>query len=207
MSHNKPSRLRFAINLGNAVLAHLGETGKPAGITVELSHRLATRWGVSAEFVPYPAAGKVVADAGGEHWDIAFLAIDPAREATLRFTSPYITIQGTALVSVDSPCQSVADMDRPATTINVGQNAAYDLWLTRHLQHASLHRLPSSQEAIARQHAGVRVLADNFTEIQQAICVARADVDRFHAVNDALSEWRADGSLQALIAGHLGQAN
>ncbi|NGP68563.1 amino acid ABC transporter substrate-binding protein, partial [Klebsiella pneumoniae] len=24
---------------------------------------------------------------------------------------------------------------------------------------------------------------------------------------DALSEWRADGSLQALIAGHLGQAN
>ncbi|OUH24683.1 polar amino acid transport system substrate-binding protein [Klebsiella pneumoniae] len=43
MSHNKPSRLRFAINLGNAVLAHLGETGKPAGITVELSHRLATR--------------------------------------------------------------------------------------------------------------------------------------------------------------------
>ncbi|CDL10436.1 probable extracellular solute-binding protein [Klebsiella pneumoniae IS43] len=121
MSHNKPSRLRFAINLGNAVLAHLGETGKPAGITVELSHRLATRWGVSAEFVPYPAAGKVVADAGGEHWDIAFLAIDPAREATLRFTSPYITIQGTALVSVDSPCQSVADMDRPATTINVGQ--------------------------------------------------------------------------------------
>ena len=148
MSHNKPSRLRFAINLGNAVLAHLGETGKPAGITVELSHRLATRWGVSAEFVPYPAAGKVVADAGGEHWDIAFLAIDPAREATLRFTSPYITIQGTALVSVDSPCQSVADMDRPATTINVGQNAAYDLWLTRHLQHASLHRLPSSQEAI-----------------------------------------------------------
>ncbi len=194
MSHNKPSRLRFAINLGNAVLAHLGETGMPAGITVELSHRLATRWGVSAEFVPYPAAGKVVADAGGEHWDIAFLAIDPAREATLRFTSPYITIQGTALVSVDSPCQSVADMDRPATTINVGQNAAYDLWLTRHLQHASLHRLPSSQEAIdaflagegdmvagirqpleatARQHAGVRVLADNFTEIQQAICVAR----------------------------------
>lgn len=114
-------------------------------------------------------------------------------------------------------------MDRPATTINVGQNAAYDLWLTRHLQHASLHLLPSSQEAIdaflagegdmvagirqpleatARQHAGVRVLADNFTEIQQAICVARADVDRFHAVNDALSEWRADGSLLALIAGH-----
>ena len=227
MSEITSSRLRFAINLGNAVLAHLGETGEPAGLTVELSHRLATRWGVTAEFVPYPAAGKVVADAGGDHWDIAFLAIDPAREATLRFTPPYITIQGTALVRAGSPCQRVADMDRPATTINVGQNAAYDLWLTRHLQHASLNRLPSSQEAIdaflagegdmvagirqpleatARQHAGVRVLADNFTEIQQAICVARADVAGFNAVNDALSEWRADGSLEALIARQLGKA-
>lgn len=27
MSENTSSRLRFAINLGNAVLAHLGETG------------------------------------------------------------------------------------------------------------------------------------------------------------------------------------
>ena len=40
MSENTSSRLRFAINLGNAVLAHLGETGEPAGLTVELSHRL-----------------------------------------------------------------------------------------------------------------------------------------------------------------------
>ncbi len=227
MSAITPSRLRFAINLGNAVLAHPGENGEPTGITPELSHRLAQRWGVVAEFVTYPAAGKVVADAGGERWDIAFLAIDPAREATLRFTSPYITIQGTALVRAGSPCQSVADMDRPATTINVGQNAAYDLWLTRHLQHASLNRLPSSQEAIdaflagegdmvagirqpleatARRHPGVRVLADNFTEIQQAICVAQDDVVRFNAVNDALDEWRADGSLEALIARHLDKA-
>lgn len=29
MSENTSSRLRFAINLGNAVLAHLGETGSP----------------------------------------------------------------------------------------------------------------------------------------------------------------------------------
>ncbi len=61
MSDITPSRLRFAINLGNAVLAHPGERGVPTGITPELSHRLAKRWGVAAEFVTYPAAGKVVA--------------------------------------------------------------------------------------------------------------------------------------------------
>ncbi|MBR7244638.1 amino acid ABC transporter substrate-binding protein, partial [Klebsiella pneumoniae] len=36
--------------------------------------------------------------------------------------------------------------------------------------------------------------------------VARADVAGFNAVNDALSEWRADGSLEALIARQLGKA-
>ncbi|VTO23767.1 extracellular solute-binding protein [Klebsiella variicola] len=148
MSEITSSRLRFAINLGNAVLAHLGETGEPAGLTVELSHRLATRWGVTAEFVPYPAAGKVVADAGGDHWDIAFLAIDPAREATLRFTPPYITIQGTALVRAGSPCQSVADMDRPATTINVGAKRR----LRSVVNPSSAARQPESPSLLAGGH-------------------------------------------------------
>ncbi|STW22642.1 extracellular solute-binding protein [Klebsiella variicola] len=227
MSENTSSRLRLPLTWATRSWPISGRRGSPQVSPSSLAIGWRRAGASPPSFVPYPAAGKVVADAGGDHWDIAFLAIDPAREATLRFTPPYITIQGTALVRAGSPCQSVADMDRPATTINVGQNAAYDLWLTRHLQHASLNRLPSSQEAIdaflagegdmvagirqpleatARQHAGVRVLADNFTEIQQAICVARADVAGFNAVNDALSEWRADGSLEALIARQLGKA-
>lgn len=94
MSHNKPSRLRFAINLGNAVWPISGrqECPRASPSSSAIGWR---RAGASApNSFPYPAAGKVVADAGGEHWDIAFLAIDPAREATLRFTSPYITIRG-----------------------------------------------------------------------------------------------------------------
>lgn len=222
MSHNKPSRLRFAINLGNAVWPISGrqESQRASPSSSAIGWR---RAGASAPN-SFPILPRV------KWWltPVASTGILPFWPSIRRGSHPalYLALYhhpGTALVSVDSPCQSVADMDRPATTINVGQNAAYDLWLTRHLQHASLHRLPSSQEAIdaflagegdmvagirqpleatARQHAGVRVLADNFTEIQQAICVARADVDRFHAVNDALSEWRADGSLLALIAGH-----
>lgn len=94
MSAITPSRLRFAINLGNAVLAHPGENGEPTGITPELSHRLAQRWGVVAEFVTYPAAGKVVADAGGERWDIAFLAIDPARRRPCALLLPISPFRG-----------------------------------------------------------------------------------------------------------------
>jgi ABC-type amino acid transport substrate-binding protein len=94
MSDETLPTLRFAINLGNAVLASLTPDGQPAGITVELAKDIARHLHCRPEFITYPAAGKVVEDAGQDIWDIAFLAIDPKREDRLRFTSPYITIKG-----------------------------------------------------------------------------------------------------------------
>lgn len=106
MSDETLPTLRFAINLGNAVLASLTPDGQPAGITVELAKDIARHLHCRPEFITYPAAGKVVEDAGQDVWDIAFLAIDPKREDRLRFTSPYITIKGTLLVREQSDWRS-----------------------------------------------------------------------------------------------------
>lgn len=216
--------VRFAINLGNAVLATTTEQGEPGGITVELAKKIAARLHRVPQWVTYPAAGKVVEDTASDRWDIAFLAIDPKRAEQLYFTTPYITIQGTLLVKEGNSLHSVAGMDQPGVVINVGKNAAYDLWLSRNLQHATLNRLPSSQAAIdhflqgegdmaagirqplekaARETAGYRVLADNFTEIQQAICVAKQHIASFPFLGAWLAEWRQDGSLQHIIAEHI----
>jgi len=221
------SEIRFAINLGNAVLAKTLPDGAPGGITVEIAQKIATALGSVARFVTYPAAGKVVDDAQSDRWDIAFLAVDPKREEVLRFTQPYITIQGTLLVKANSAWQSVAQMDRPEIAINVGKGAAYDLHLTRQLQHASLNRLASSQEAIdaflrgegdmaagirqpleraAREHAGYRVLPDNFGAINQAICVPRQHQTRYEQIAQLLTQWQQDGSIQHIIDRHLADA-
>lgn len=219
--------LRFAINLGNAVLAKTLPDGRPGGITVDLARLIAARQGKTATFVTYPAAGLVVADATEECWDIAFLAIDPQREAILRFTAPYITIEGTVLVKAGSCWQSVKEMDQPGVVINVGKGAAYDLFLTRQLQHATLNRLPSSQAAIeaflrgegdlaagirqplaqaAAQNPGFRVLPDNFGQIFQAICVPHHHETLFAELSASLTEWQADGSLDRIIAQHLAES-
>lgn len=219
--------LRFAINLGNAVLARTLPDGAPGGITVEIAHKIAAALGRTARFVTYPAAGKVVGDAQNDRWDIAFLAVDPEREAVLRFTQPYITIQGTVLVKAESRWQSVEQMDRPDVVINVGKGAAYDLHLTRQLQHATLNRLASSQEAIdaflrgegdmaagirqpleraARERAGYRVLPDNFGAINQAICVPRSQAALCQQVTALLTLWQQDGSLQLIIDHQLADA-
>lgn len=226
MSDSAAAPLRFAINLGNAVLATEDEQGKPNGITVALATKIADSLGREPVFLTYSAAGKVVDDAGKDIWDIAFLAIDPKREALLRFTSPYITIQGTLLVRAQSHWQSVQEMDKAGVVINVGKNAAYDLWLTRELRAATLIRHDSSQDAIeaflngagemtagirqplektAREHPDFRVLPDNFTGIQQAICVAKSDVRWFPALATLLAQWQQEGVIDSLTEHALSQ--
>ncbi|WP_333849436.1 transporter substrate-binding domain-containing protein [Leclercia sp.] len=218
MSRIQP--LRFAINLGNAVLAKALPDGNPGGITVELAHRIAAEWGREAQLRTYPTAGKVVDDAQKGLWDIAFLAVDPQREEVLHFTQPYIQIQGTVLVNDSSPWHSVAQMDTTGVVINVGKGAAYDLHLTRELKNATLNRLASSQAAIdaflngegdmaagirqplaraAAEHPGYRVLPDNFGQINQAICVPRDNDERYQDLVALLTRWQAEGSVQQII--------
>lgn len=225
MSATEP--LRFAINLGNAVLAKTLPDGSCGGITVELAKKIAVALGKTPAFTPYPTAGKVVDDAQKGLWDIAFLAVDPQREAVLHFTQPYITIQGTVLVREKSRWQSVNEMDEKGVVINVGKGAAYDLYLTRALQHATLNRVASSRQAIelflqgegemaagirqpleraATEHPGFRVLPDDFTQIQQAICVPAGNTALYQTVGELLTQWQQDGSVQRLIAAQLGAA-
>ncbi len=214
-------RLSIAINLGNAVLARTEADGRPGGITVLLAEKIAQALNANLTLLPYPTAGKVVDDASAGKWDIAFLAIDPKREETISFTAPYIAIQGTVLVANASRWQSVNEMDRAGVVINVGQGAAYDLFLSRTLKHAVLNRYPSSQHAVAaflggegdmaagvrqpleqaaESHAGFRVLADNFTQINQAMCVPKTKTLLHEHLCRLLAQWQSDGTVASVIA-------
>lgn len=183
--------LRVAINLGNAVLAQ-GEAHAPRGPSVELATELARRLGVALQLHCHDAAASVVAAATQDAWDLAFLAVDPARADRIAFSAPYVEIEGTYLVRTDSVARCVADLDRDGMRIAVGRGAAYDLYLSRELKHARIERADTSAAAIAlfdqqvldaaagvRQplqawadaHAGHRVLPDRFTAIEQAVAV------------------------------------
>jgi polar amino acid transport system substrate-binding protein len=74
--------LRAAINVGNAVLAQRDAAGgEPTGVSVDLARELARRLGVPVQLIVYDAAGKVVEAGRAGAWDIAFVALDPARAA------------------------------------------------------------------------------------------------------------------------------
>jgi polar amino acid transport system substrate-binding protein len=189
--------LRAAINYGNGVLAQRGPSDQePRGTASDLARELAKRLGVPLHFVSFEGAGGVFDAAKAippdpKAWDIAFLAIEPARAAEIAFTAPYVLIEGTYLVKKDAPYTRVAELDAPGKRIAVNAKSAYDLFLTRTLKHAELVRQPPEAADLAaffarerldalggvRQLIGkyiaanpdFRLLPDSFMEIRQAM--------------------------------------
>ena len=187
--------LRAGINTGNPALARRDPaTGEVRGIAVDLARELGTQLGVDVELVTYDAAGKLFDAVRADAWDVAFMAIDRERATELIFTAPYLTIEATYLVRVDSPLRAVDDVDRPDVRIAIGAGGAYDLFLTRSLKHAALVRLPTAAAAFdafladrleaaagvrqalaefAARHAGLRVMDGRFMAIEQAMATPK----------------------------------
>lgn len=177
--------LRASINLGNPVLAR-GIPAAPTGVTVDLARQLAARLGVPVELVCFDAARKSFAAMADGRADVCFLAVDPAREAEVAFTAPYVVIEGVYAVPADSPLTTAADVDRAGVRVGVKEGSAYDLFLSRSLEHASVVRgedgtvvfaeqglevaagIRQPITAFAAQH-GLRVVEPAFMEIRQAM--------------------------------------
>jgi len=178
--------LRAAINLGNPVLAS-GTPEAPGGITVDLAREIAARLGVPVELVCFGAARESYEAMVQGRVDICFLAIEPARAAEVAFTEPYLVIEGVYAVPADSPIVTHADVDRPGVRVGVKRGSAYDLYLSRTLQHATLVRTDEAVyegmdvaagirqplTAFVAEHPGYRLLEGRFMEIRQAVGVSK----------------------------------
>lgn len=183
-------RLRASINLGNPILAGRDAAGQARGVSVDLARAFAERLGVALDLVVFDTAGKSVEAVKAEQADIGFFAIDPLRGEGIRFTAPYVLIEGCYLVRADSPLQDKAEVDTAGHSVVVGKGSAYDLFLTRELKAATILRAPSSPavvqsfldenadvaagvkqqlEADAARLGGLRLLPGCFMVIQQAM--------------------------------------
>lgn len=212
-------RLRASINLGNPILAgRNSDTDEPCGVSVDLAHALAARLGLELELVVWDAAGKSVEAVEAEQADFGFFAIDPKRGEHIAFTDAYVLIEGAYLVSTDSPLQSNEEVDRAGHRVTVGKGSAYDLYLSRELQQATIERAPTSPavvehflehghevaagvrqqlEADAARLAGVRLLPGRFMVIRQAMGLPRSRGEEAHQfLATFVEEMKASGFVE-----------
>jgi polar amino acid transport system substrate-binding protein len=216
--------LRAAINLGNPILAHAAAGGGAAGVSVDLARELARRLGVDLSLVVVDTAAKSVDAVQADAADVGFFAIDPARGADIAFTAPYVLIEGSYLVRGESPIRTNDDVDRAGHRVVVGKGSAYDLYLTRNLQHAEIVRAPSSPavvptfvdgdadvaagvrqqlESDARTRPGLRLLDGRFMVIRQAMGVPKRRGEAAAAFLAGFVEaMKAEGVVAAALARH-----
>ncbi|WP_134741517.1 transporter substrate-binding domain-containing protein [Nocardioides sp. 503] len=198
--------LRAVINLGNPVLAH-GTPDEPGGVTVAIARELASRLEVPLTLECVDAARRSLAALTDGTADVAFLAVEPAREVDVHFSPPYLTIEGVYVVGHDSPVTTAADVDRPGVRVGVKQGSAYDLYLTRTLQHAGVVRgadgvavyresgldvgagIRQPLTALVAEEASLRLVEPAFMQIQQAVALPR---DRGEEAADALAGFVRD---------------
>jgi len=183
--------LRAVINLGNPILARQdASTGAPVGVSVDLAQALAQQLKIPLLLIPVDSAAKSVEAVTQGQADIGFFAIDPVRGKGIRFTPPYVLIEGSYLVKKDSPLVDNAQVDQAKHRVVVGKGSAYDLYLTRALKEAQLVRAPTSPQVVsfflegsydvaagvkqqlesdAQKIADLRLLPGRFMVIEQAM--------------------------------------
>ena len=149
------------------------------------------------------------------HADICFLAIEPAREAEVAFTAPYVLIEGVFVVPSQSRLATVGDVDSAGVRIGVNRGSAYDLFLSRTLRHATVvHGAGAGTEEFFTQnleatagirkpmtefvgtHSGLRLIEEPFMEIRQAVGTAktkRPETTRF--LHELVEELKATGFI------------
>ncbi len=218
-------KLRVSINLGNPILAKRDPVnGSPIGVSIDLANNFAKQLGVEIELVVFDSAGKSVEAVTKEQADIGFFAIDPLRGQGIAFTSPYVLIEGCYLVQQDSIIKSNEEVDKPENRVVVGKGSAYDLFLTRELQHAKIVRAPTSPtvvdifveqnmnvaagvkqqlESDAQRFPGLRLLPGRFMVIQQAMGMPKSRGAEAAAIlSKYVEEMKASGFITQALGRH-----
>src|SRR5215831_6155620 len=150
------------------------------------------------------------------------VTVDLAGELARRLGVPLelVVVDGAA----KSPLHANEEVDRAGHVVVVGQGSAYDLHLTRALQHATIVRAPTSQavvqtflergadaaagvrqqlEADARRIGGVRLLEGRFMVIRQAMGIAkRRGDDAARWLTAFVEQVKAEGAVAAALARH-----
>lgn len=124
-------RLRVALNHGNGVLVGRDTTGEAVGISVDLAREVASHLSLDMTFIHYDRAVEVSSTAQANEWDLGFLAVDPARAATIAFTDPYVQIEGNYLAGPQCTAPDSAHLVASRLAVGTVIGTAYTLALQR----------------------------------------------------------------------------
>ena len=196
-------------------------TGKPLGVAHDLGQELARRLGLPIQFVPHPNPGALADAANKNIWDVGFLGAEPQRANEIDFTAAYVEIESTYLVPAGSALKHANEVDRKGIRIIVPAKAAYELYLSRTINHAELIKEAGADASFKRfvdekfdALAGLkpRLISDqaklpgsvivegSFTAVQQAAGVPKGRANAANYLAAFIEDVKASGLVAKAIA-------
>ena len=216
--------LKAAIYTGNFLLVTGKDPdGKPTGIAPDLAKALGARLGVNVELIPFATQNEVIEATASSDCDIGLVGADPARAENVIFTTAYVEIEATYMVTNKSPYQNATELDSESVRIGAKDKSAYELWLSRNLKHAKLIKTKTVDEAIALLNkneldavAGLRpgliedlskasdgqLLKGRFMAVQQAIATRKANPQAAVFLQQFIEEAKSSGLISRIIKEH-----
>lgn len=215
--------LRVAVLTSNPIIGtRHPKTGEITGTTVTLARELAKRADVEVRMIEFTAIPLLMQQANAGLWDIAVVAVDPARRAVVDFAPAHLSADRflTVLVPPGSTATKMEDIDQPGKRIAAVRAAAPLMILERTLKHATVVPAANENEAFAlmrdgqaegyaqnrfmlRARAatlpGSRVLDDAFAGLQLAFAVPKNRPEAAKFVADFVEEMKRTGGVQLAI--------
>jgi polar amino acid transport system substrate-binding protein len=213
--------LRVAVFTANPVVGGKDKgTGALTGTGVVLGKTLAERAGVPCTLIEYTRVDALMGDARGGGWDIALMAIDPARTSVLDFGPPLLSVELTYLVPRKSKIHHASDADRSGVRIAVARGTVPALILLRTLKHARI--VPAENEAAALDLlrrgkvnayaqnramlngligsvSGAHVLSDGFASVEMSLALPKGRPAALSYVKDFAEQARRSGIVARAI--------
>lgn len=186
--------LRAAVNLSNPLLI---KTKKPVvtGVSPSLARAIASRLEVPLQLIEYEHPDDICAaleDTKENPWDICLIAADPDRASQINFTSAYCEIQATCMIPDESPLVKFADLNKENVRVSVKGGGAYDLWLTRNWDKATIIRSRTLDESFLKyMDDGLEALAGLRPRLLE-------DLEKANHSSAASSHRIMDGSFMAV---------
>src|SRR5579862_2012023 len=198
-------------------------TGAVTGPVADLVRELGRRLGVPSAITPVPDAAAVIDNIVTHKADIGFLAYEAARATQVDFSDPYALMGSAYAVRADAPFKTSADVDRAGVTIGATRGQSQQIWVSEHVKNARVDVQPQmpANDALAQLLASgkldayaanrqrmqeaakaapaVRVLADNFMSIGQAVVVGKGRRAQIDEVNRFIADVIRSGFVKASI--------
>jgi len=200
------------------------EGDKIIGIDAEIAQAIAEKLGLELviEDVPFDS---IIAGVQSGKYDIgcAGMTVTEDRKKSVNFTNSYATGIQSIIVKEDSPIKSIDDLIKGKYKVGVQSGTTGDLYMSEEdggVGESRMDRYNSGNDAVialvagkidavcidnepakslVAANPGLKILETPFTEEQYAIAVGKSNEDLLNAINKALEELTADGTIAKII--------